>query len=705
VSFSSEVADDPLERDSDLLHPGNIVGRLEGDLRVSRPSLPHRNIMSQEVVADYIDRPAAHLSRVCCPFCGSHVERTTTTWECPACGRRFSAPFGILCLAEHPIDTSGKFGEQRARDLLEDCERLPWQQALERAVCTSSNPHLLLEHAVCPSRAGWWPLLNLQRTWRVLELGSEWGAITFSLAPRVASVAVCDLNLERLRFIKARALQDGVSNVEVLCWGDTSRLPFADQEFDLVILNGFLEEVPLSRPGSPLEMQRVVLREAARVLASDGQLFLAGHNRWSWRSVKSSRGYTHSFWGYKRLLRSAGFTSSQAFVPLPNFASFSAIVDPARKQMVRHFFAERGLSRCETIELQVKSSLTPLLASSFGWIATRGGPQTSFLESLGSHLARMLSREVDEPIEYLKYRVTLRELITLELRLSAASPSVMVKIPLSAYCDLRTTLEYQRLSSLEDVRASSGCWAEIPKPLMKGTFNGVPFFVQDALPGFSGVRFLRHPGASTWKQLAADFIARLHLATKTPVTLDETTWNKTVMPLLNAGLRSTEEHTGINLARINDFLMRELVGHSWPFVFSHGDYSPGNLLFDSKGLRLLGVIDWDRALPHSLPLVDLLHVLLSGCAELRQARLSDLFGKLLLEGLDRQEHRLVDSYLERMNFSLSFSQLRALLLIDWLLRVSMWVSALESPWWGKLFWLQNNVKPSGLWLRQLCTAS
>lgn len=665
------------------------------------PSLHRQDFMNRKIIEDYVDGPATSESSLCCPFCGSHLERFATSGECRGCGRRFSAPFGILCLAEHPIDGSSEFGEQRTRDLLEDCERTSWQQALERAVCTFSNPHLLLEYAVCPSRAGWWPLLNLQRSWRVLELGSGWGAITFSLAPMVGSVVACDLNLERLRFIKARALQDRVSNVQVLCSGDTSRLPFVDQEFDLVIFNGVLEEAPLFRSGSPLAIQGVLLREAARVLAPEGQLFLAGHNRWSWR-VKSFRGYGRSFWGYQRLLRSAGFNSRQAFVPLPNWKSFSAIVDPTRKQMVKHFFAERGFSRFESLQLKAKSSLTPQLASSFGWIATRKRPQTSFLELLGSHVARVLSREVGEPIEYLKYRVTLRELITLELRVSPASSSVMIKIPLSAYCNLRTTLEHQRLSSLQGLLASSGSWPEAPKPLIQGTFHEVPYFVQEALPGFSGVRFLRQGRrSSTWKQLAADFIVRLHLATKTPVNLDQTTWNNAVMPLLDAGLRSTEEHTGVKLARIRDFLTREMVGHSWPFVFSHGDYSPGNLLFDPKGLRLLGVIDWDRASPYSLPLIDLLHILLSGRAEVEKTRLSDLFGKVLLEGLDQEERRLVDNYLQRMGFSLSFSQLRAFLLIDWLLRVSMWVSPRESPWWGKLFWLQNNVKPSQAWLRQL----
>jgi ubiquinone/menaquinone biosynthesis C-methylase UbiE len=591
------------------------------------------------------------------------------------------------------------------RELLRNCERMSWQQALERVADTLADPLALLQDAVSPGRAAWWPLLNLQPSWRVLELGCEWGAITFSLAPMVAAVVACDLNLQRLRFLKARALQDNTSNVRSLCAGDAARLPFGDKEFDLIILNGVLEKVPLSRSGWSLGIQRAFLREAARVLAPEGQLLLVGRNRWRRQSSKPFRGYPHSFWGFKLLLRSAGFVSTKAFIPLPNFQSFKAIVDPSRKQTVEHYFAEREVAPFEAIWLKARSSLAPLLASSFGWIATRGNPQTSFLESLGRQVTQALSGASDQPIEWLKFRVTWQELITLELRIHGISPSVILRIPLTSSSNRRTSLEYQGLNSLRERLVSPGRWPEIPRPLLQGTFNSVPYFVQEGLPGFSGVRFLRAGHrANKWKELALDFIVRLHSATRTPVNLDEATWNEAVMPLLDAGLQSTEEFAGISSASIRDYLMQELVGHQWPFVFSHGDFWAGNLLFDQKGDRLLGVIDWDRSLPYSLPLTDLLHLLLSARAEVEQTRPTDLFGKALLQGLDQEERQLVDRYLQQMGFSVSFQQLKAFLLLDWLLRVSTWVSSRQSLWW-RGSWLRNNVEPSAVWLKQLFGAA
>jgi SAM-dependent methyltransferase len=655
------------------------------------------------------------------------------SFECSSCKRQFSAPDGIPCLAEHPSYDYGGISQQEMLELLENFKPMSWRQALEHIVHTSSYPLAFLEHAASPGRAGWWPLLNIQPSWRVLELGCEWGAITFSLAPIVTSVVACDLNLERLRFLKVRALEDGVSNVRLFCAGDTPWLPFADQEFHLVILNGILERAPVSKSGSPIAIQRALLREAARLLVPKGQLLLAARNRWSWqywggkpenhthlrfisllprvvadlyamkRIGKPYRAHTYSYWGYKHLLRSAGFASNKAFIPQPDFVTFHAIIDPSNRKNVELYFEERDDSpRFGAVGLKARSSLAPLLAASFCWIANRDGPQSSFLESLGEHVALTLYGEVSRQLQCAKFRVSRREVMTLDLAIRPGSLSVILKIPLSDSSNLRSNLEYKALSSLREYFVSSQMWPEIPKALLRGEFRRVPYFVQEALPGVPGVRFL-HSGVRTnqVKQLALDFIVRLHLAKRTPVKLDEAAWDATVMPLLDPGLRSAERYAGVNAAYFRDYLMKELVGHTWPFVFSHGDYWPGNLLFDEAAQRVLGVIDWDRALPHSLPLVDLMNFLLSGRAEVENVRVTALIGKVLQEGLNREDSRLVDSYLQSMGFSLTFRQVRAFVLLDWLFRVSMWVSSPQSPWWCELQWIRDNLAPSATWLKDV----
>ncbi len=610
------------------------------------------------------------------------------------------------------------------RELLEDCQNKGWQPALERAAQKTSHPLRFLEHAVSPCRAAWWPLLNLRPRSRVLELGCGWGAITFSLAPYVSCVLACSLNLEQLRFIHMRAAQDGATNVKLLCCGDMPTLPFADGAFDLVILNGILEWLPASLSGLPAAVQRVFLREVGRILATDGQLLLAASNTCNLHRVRNSqtgaarlmaadlstaiaadqdkKPATHSSFGYKRLLRSAGFSSTSMWVPQPDLHTFHALLDTSRKKTVKRYFAERECGLFEPLRLNIKSSLAPLLATSFCWIADRRNARKSFLDSLGLEIAGALFPERKPRVECAKFRVTRREMITCELQIVEDSPNVILKIPLSARAHLRADLEHDTLCSLRERLQASGEWPEIPRPLLRGEFRNVPYYVQEGLPGFPGLRFLHSPAYSKkCTQLATGFVFRLHRATRTPVEFNETVWAQAILPLVQSTLGFVEQRAGIAAARLRDYILEALEGHTLPLVFGHGDYWPGNLLFDAKAQRLLGVIDWDAAMPRSLPLIDFLDLILSARAEAEGARATDLIAAMLRDGLRRDEAEAVERYLQAMGFSLSTQQLRSFLLLDWLLRVSKRVSSRQSTWWCEYQWLKENVDPCRSWLKPL----
>ncbi len=665
-----------------------------------------------------------------CPYCLSALNQGTDPAKCAGCGREFRIARGILCLAENPQD-SGEIEPQQMHELLDDCERMPWQKALERAAQKLPRASAFLEHAVSPCLASWWLLLDLQPGWQILELGCEWGANSFSLAPHVAAVVACDRSPDRLRFVKARAIQDGLPNVQVLCAGDTPHLPFADGQFDLVVLSGGRGSIPAQGSGTPHALQRDFLREATRILAPEGHLLLAVRNRWSlqsWRGQpeattglrfisllprpvanlyaqnrigRSYRDQTYSIWGYRRLLGAAGFASSNAYIPFPDWRSYHALIDPEDRQALESYFADRGPSRWEAIELKFRSGLAPLLASSFFWIASREHARPSFLDEVGAQVARQLDRAGNR-VRWVKFRVTRREVVTCELKTEEGSPNLILKVPLSAPANSRTNLEHETLLSLRSLLRPSGEWPEIPKALLHGKFRDVPYYVQDAMPGFSGLRLSHSRNRlGQWMQQALDFILRLHLATQTQVKLDEAIWNESVMPLLKPALRMAEQSAGVNSTYLRDFLMQELAGRSWPFVFNHGDYWLGNLLFDPNTGRLEGVIDWDRALPSSLPLIDLFNVLLSARAEMASTSVINLLIQGMQNALNPEDQRVIAQYADRLGFQLSPSQLRAFLLIDWLMRVATRVSSRQATWWCEQDWLRDNVIPSAKWLPEI----
>ena len=667
-----------------------------------------------------------------CPYCLGVLDQGTVTAKCTGCGHEFSPHQGIPCLAEGSAQDASEIGPQQTRELLEDCERMPWQAALERAAQKLPRASAFLEHAVSPCLASWWLLLDLQRNWRVLDLDCEWGANSFGLAPYVDAVVACDRSPSRLRFMGVRAAQDRVSNVQTLCAGDTPHLPFADGQFDLVVFSGGRGSIPVQGSGSPPALQQSFLREAVRILKPDGRLLLAVRNRWSLRSWRGQpeettglrfisllprfaadlyaqrcigRRYldrTYSLRGYRRLLGSAGFVSTKSYLPLPDWRSYHALIDPVDRPAVKSYFAERGSGRWEAIELKFRSGLAATLASSFFCVASRSQMGASVVDQIGAQVVRELARGGDQAA-CVKFRVTRREVVTCELKTGESSANVILKIPLSAAANARTNLEHETLLSLWSRLRVSGEWREIPKGLLRGEFRNVSYYVQDAMAGFSGLRFSHSRNQQgQWMQQALDFIFRLHLATQTQVKLDEAAWNEAVMPLLAPALRMAEQSAGVNSAFLRDLLMRELAGRSWPFVFNHGDYWLGNLLFDSKTGRLQGVIDWDRALPSSLPLIDLFNVLLSARAEMASTSVINLLIRgMRTAALDPADERVIAQYTGRLGFELSPSQLRAFLLIDWLTRVSTRVSSRQATWWCEQDWLRDNVISSAKWLPEI----
>jgi peptidoglycan/xylan/chitin deacetylase (PgdA/CDA1 family)/aminoglycoside phosphotransferase (APT) family kinase protein len=98
-----------------------------------------------------------------------------------------------------------------------------------------------------------------------------------------------------------------------------------------------------------------------------------------------------------------------------------------------------------------------------------------------------------------------------------------------------------------------------------------------------------------------------------------------------------------------------------PLGFGHGDYWAGNLL--ARDGRLAGVVDWEGAGTGRLPVIDLLHLLLSSEA-LRSRR---PHGRVVVEYLERiGDDELVASYCERLGLELRPEQLRMLAAAYWL---------------------------------------
>ena len=207
----------------------------------------------------------------------------------------------------------------------------------------------------------------------VLDAGSMWGGLTIPMAQNCGQVYAIDKTRETLEFLKIRASQMGFNNIHTIA-ADLDRLPFINHFFDIIILNGVLEWIPVHQDinlesywkehlldttkyvKSPTQMQLAVLSELRRVLKPTGTLCLAIENRYGAQYLmgypddhvnikyvsllprflaniitKHIRGceyraYTYSLAEYRKLLTQSGFTSTQFYGAFPHYIAPESIV-------------------------------------------------------------------------------------------------------------------------------------------------------------------------------------------------------------------------------------------------------------------------------------------------------------------------------------------------------------------------------------------
>ncbi|WP_224270047.1 class I SAM-dependent methyltransferase [Haloprofundus salinisoli] len=199
------------------------------------------------------------------------------------------------------------------------------------------HPDFEYESWLNPDQADWLRIEPLAGK-TVLELGSRYGALTRSLARRADHVVAVDTNLDGLRFSAAMREPAETENL-TLVHGDAGALPFGDDQFDVVVINGVLKHVGADdRSDDPVRAQRSFLRRVRRWLRPGGRLLMSEWNRldpvYRFTSLvpaavetavldaggrrHSSSVRLHSERGYVRLLERAGFRDVAVSYAVPN---------------------------------------------------------------------------------------------------------------------------------------------------------------------------------------------------------------------------------------------------------------------------------------------------------------------------------------------------------------------------------------------------
>lgn len=247
--------------------------------------------------------------------------------------------------------------------LVEVYEKVKDDPTISASVKKLLTPAHFNTYILDETRSRFSSIIDFPKNAEVLDLGCGWGAVAISLAKKLkkagGKIYGVDATKETLAFIKTRAKQEKVDNLELIAAEpfDYGELPFKTDSLDIVIMNGVLEWVGMGRTDiSPKKCQENVLAEVLRILKPGGQLYIGIENAAAYeyylgqqdhsgirfvgafpkwlanlvsKIVKGEpyRTYIYSPSGYKKLLMSQGFNAPQFKIPMPSYRNIDEIVE------------------------------------------------------------------------------------------------------------------------------------------------------------------------------------------------------------------------------------------------------------------------------------------------------------------------------------------------------------------------------------------
>lgn len=240
--------------------------------------------MSQPALVTGAPAPAAAALEYHCPRCRVAVQRAPAAYACRACQRSYPIVFGIPDFRLRPDPYIG-LAEDREKGLrlaregagrdLPDLLRLYW--SLTPDVEPERAARFIESTLAARSRAedivAWIRSQNLVAgagPLRVLEVGCGAGA-ALPVVDRLGTTVAVDRAFRWLVIARLWLERSGLE-VPLVC-ADGRELPFADGCVDLVVADNVIEHDHTDAGG--------VVREAARVLAPAGTLFVATPNRFA----------------------------------------------------------------------------------------------------------------------------------------------------------------------------------------------------------------------------------------------------------------------------------------------------------------------------------------------------------------------------------------------------------------------------------------
>jgi protein-L-isoaspartate O-methyltransferase len=275
-------------------------------------------------MAQRIDRPAAALR---CPFDRADLHDDGESVRCPECGVLYRTR------ASEPIDFP-----REATAALRDTNRSRAAAHASRSATSAPADRLAQEFTpgdsaarIEPTLTDWRLLLGITRTQRVLEVGSGWGRLAFTLAPWVDHLYSLESSAPQIQYQQIMLELHSDANLTLIS-GSLRQLHFRPASLDWVIFNDVVGRLGAEQAGNPAQAVAEVMRQALAALKPGGQILLLGSNRRGGRystTVEKRTPSTHGLEGYTALLADNGAVDVRVYAVLPHLSRPRAIIPVA----------------------------------------------------------------------------------------------------------------------------------------------------------------------------------------------------------------------------------------------------------------------------------------------------------------------------------------------------------------------------------------
>lgn len=211
--------------------------------------------------------------------------------------------------------------------------------------------------------------------------------------------------------------------------------------------------------------------------------------------------------------------------------------------------------------------------------------------------------------------VTQTDTTVMLLSVHRGPPVAVVRVAGSAATGGTVHASGQRLTELHADDRLAPLHRYIPRPLGAGVLDGWTYAVEEALPGRPACTGGRPPVPGEILLPAATLISELHARSAASVVVESTLLDRWTRSTLNRlrqlDLRISGPALDAALSQTSDDISGALLGHPVSVSWTHGDYWCGNVLVAGNDSAITGIMDWDAADPGGLPVVDLMHLLLT----------------------------------------------------------------------------------------------